>query len=245
MKLGFIKKLFKLKASKKKGPSKLDRLKDKINTYPVRERVLFFLFSCIVIFAIWYFLLLSPLLNSKKSISLRIVVAQKQLETIQQKRDEMISKGKTPEDKEKRAALVEGIQRLDKKIYSITHQVLPAENMIEFLQGILMQVPQLQFISFNSSPAIPMGGESEQSQKELSDNYLKQQFALKFRGGFFPILRYLQYVENAKWRVFWDALIYDVPSSTVGISVHSLIHEKNEILLPRSEASSSKKEDKK
>ena len=168
---------------------------------------------------------------------LRIKVEQQQITNIKEKYDEMVNKSNDPAEGQKREALSQEIIRLDQKIYGITHQVLPSSKLIELLKGLLKQNPQLKFVSLRSMPAVNMNPVSQENQqgstKEPSqlvgETYLQQQFQLSFKGGFFGMLKYLGEVENSEWRVFWDALIYDAPNSTMAISVHSLIHEKSDL----------------
>ena len=92
--------------------------------------------------------------------------------------------------------------------------VSPAQ-MRQLLRSLLQSQPQLKLLaleSFSSPLALPETGPQETDKPASAPPALLFRHGVKLtlEGGFFEVLTYLQAVQNAGWKLYWDSLEYKV-----------------------------------
>lgn len=104
--------------------------------------------------------------------------------------------------------------QLERQIDTQTQVLLPPERMKQLLQELLRNQQGLQLVALEtSSEPLRLGDAvpAEQSATQAPAMLLhRHSLELRLEGGYFDLLRYLVALQGSEFRVYWDALDYQV-----------------------------------
>lgn len=104
--------------------------------------------------------------------------------------------------------------QLERRIDAQTQVLLPPERMKQLLQELLRNQPGLQLVKLETSSeplrlgdAVPAEQAATQAPAVLLHRHSLE---LRLEGGYFDLLKYLVALQGSEFRVYWDALDYQV-----------------------------------
>ncbi len=207
----------------------VSKLREKIDGYLFRERVLILIAFLIAIFSVWYFAMFLPVRRVARRYQVKINAVKAQHKIVTGQYRSVVKKLATTTGQQEQKLLQENIKKIDKRITQIARQVIPADEISDMLKDLLIKEGKLTFISMRSLATTTVVA-PQVFGKDSRVSLLNQGVSFTFRGNFLNTLKYLKSLEASKWRLFWDSLTYDVdkyPEAMVTISVHTLVQHSS------------------
>jgi len=171
--------------------------------------------------------------KSRKSIEKEISLVSKQL-------------GIDPKlkDDEQLQALKEQISKLDDNIKTASAQFVTADEMIKFLNDLLISSGKLELLSMEKLPleftilktvGNPNNVSNSNNKEPVSESKIYRH-GVKFQlsGRYVEIVKYMQAIESLPWRVFWEASDLNTesyPNSVVSFEIYTLSLDENWLTL--------------
>ncbi len=215
----------------------LSGLRDKVENYSVRERVIILAALIMVIFTLWYFAMFLPVRSAAQKYKIKINVMEGQYKAAEKQYREVVKELATTTSQEEQELLKKNLKKIDDRITQITSQVVPADKMADMLKDLLIKEGKLRFIAMKSLPAQTLIA-SEVFAQTSRMSLLNQGIEITFSGAYFDTLKYLKSLEASKWQFFWNSLSYKVtkyPEAEVKISVHTLVQHKTKAVTAKAE----------
>jgi len=172
-------------------------------------------------------------IKSRKSIEKEISLVSKQL-------------GIDPKlkDDEQLLALKEQIAKLDENIKTASAQFVTADEMIKFLNDLLVSSGKLELLSMEKLPVEftilktvdnPNKVSDPKDNASVSESKIYRH-GVKFQlsGRYVEIVKYMQAIESLPWRVFWEASDLNTesyPNSVVSFEIYTLSLDENWLTL--------------
>jgi MSHA biogenesis protein MshJ len=130
--------------------------------------------------------------------------------------------------RERRAALEEQRLLLDRRLAELTEGLIPPAEMAGALRELLRGASGVSLVKLEALPAEPLFVEAPSetpAEARPPPGVFKHAVVIELRGSYLGILRYVQVVEELRWRFFWDSLDYEVeehPAARVRLTLYSL-----------------------
>ena len=172
-------------------------------------------------------------IKSRKSIEKEISLVSKQL-------------GIDPKlkDDEQLLALKEQIDKLDENIKTASAQFVTADEMIKFLNDLLVSSGKLELLSMEKLPVEftilktvdnPNKASDPKDKAPVSESKIyRHGVTFQLSGRYVEIVKYMQAVERLPWRVFWEASDLNTesyPNSVVSFEIYTLSLDENWLTL--------------
>lgn len=194
----------------------------------LREQVLILLSGVVVIGLLAYTFLLEPILGKTARIEKQINAAQLQTAGLGEQIAEV--KNKTSIDpnapvRERIASLNEQLAKLDVQLRQQTSQLVPANQMANMLEGVLVKSNGIKLLELNSIRPTPIYLSKQVKDQPREPDLYRHGVSLILEGGYFDIHGYLQTLESLEWQFFWNKFDYQVdayPKSVVELEIYTL-----------------------
>ncbi len=123
------------------------------------------------------------------------------------------------------------LKDLDEKLAQAAVNLIPPQQLPEILERVIASDKRLQLLALQNQPAERLSASSDASELlEDEDNVLyRHQFRMTLQGNYQATVDYLDRLEQLPWRIYWDALRYEVtdyPLATVTIDMYTLSTHK-------------------
>lgn len=123
------------------------------------------------------------------------------------------------------------LKGLDEKLAQAAVNLIPPQQLPEILERVIASDKRLKLVTLQNQPAERLSTSSDASELlEDEDNVLyRHQFRMTLQGNYQATVDYLDRLEQLPWRIYWDALRYDVtdyPLATVTIDMYTLSTHK-------------------
>ncbi|WP_221075954.1 type II secretion system protein M [Agarivorans aestuarii] len=197
----------------------------------LRERVLILITGLVVVVLPSYYLWIEP-------ASLKQERAEKELVQATAKYNNNInliefSKNKLREDPNQDISrqlkqLKTQLAQIDQSLEQQQAGLIPVEQMAEVLEQLLQKSPGLVLVAMDSLAPKPVLSSEESNPDSL--NFYRHGIRLKLSGGYFPLLKYLQVVEDLPQRFLWQLIDYQVdeyPKADITIDIYTLSTNKD------------------
>jgi hypothetical protein len=197
---------------------------EQLDAGSLSKRVLVLILGLLVIYLVWYFVFMSPVNKAKTQSKVQITQAKNQLTAVKLKVDIIVGDQKTGASQKKYNELTSQLDKLNKELKTYEDDMVPVSQMSRALREMLDTKQGLKLDNLQSLPTeniFSLSGKGEQEGLDLYQHSMK----MTFHGDYFYTLNYLKHLENFKWQVFWDELIYTVdkyPSAKVEVTLHIL-----------------------
>lgn len=195
----------------------------------VREQVLILLVGVIVIAMSLYTFLLEPTVIHTNKIKKNTVqaVAQQQ-ELMRQSADisKLFSRDPNMAVRERIATLDKEITLLDNELQSQTSNLVPANQMADLLEKVLMTSTGIQLISLESILPTPLFLQQTQNEQAApAPDLYRHGVKITLEGQYFDVQKYLQALEALPWKFYWKKFDYRVeqyPKGQVEFEIYTL-----------------------
>lgn len=193
-----------------------------------RERGLIFAAVLVILIAGWSALFLSPYQKFEKAHRERIVGLQQQIQALNLQQQAILERAKADPNRALRAREQElraAMASLDDELAERTGDFVPPRRVAEMLEDLLRAQDELQLVSLSSLPSARI---EIKNQPEAAALY-RHGIEVVFEGEYLATMRFLETLEELRWRLFWDRLDYEVqeyPKARVRLRIHTLSTEE-------------------
>lgn len=192
-----------------------------------RERVIVSITLNVVVLAIVFALLISPMIDGMNQAGKGIYEKQQNLDELR-KRNEMIRQLVAVDPNDKIKTRIEALSnqhaQMQQQVYEATDGLVSPEDMLNVLSMLLQQDDALKLVSFSNVPPKEIHID-DKKQASLYRHGLK----LTIQSGYPAMVRYLKRIDELPWKVYWAQLKYDVkhyPNGTLDIEVFTFSTRK-------------------
>ncbi len=121
-------------------------------------------------------------------------------------------------------------QQQQQQLHQRTQALVPVQAMAPMLESLLLQTRGLQMQQLKSLPPEPLLALPDPDQGKSDLNLYRHPLLVKLKGGYLPLLRFLQRAEQLPWQLYWQSLDFQQGSDgeteihvyTLGTSRHYL-----------------------
>ncbi|MGI9285360.1 MAG: type II secretion system protein GspM [Pseudomonadales bacterium] len=124
------------------------------------------------------------------------------------------------------------LKGLDEKLAQAAVNLIPPEQVPEILERVIASDKRLKLVALQNQPAerLSASGDENELLEVDEDNVLyRHQFRMTLQGNYQATVDYLERLEQLPWRIYWDALRYEVtdyPLATVTLDMYTLSTHK-------------------
>lgn len=116
--------------------------------------------------------------------------------------------------------------KLENRLDALTSDLVPANRMTKLLENLLAKSSDLKLITLESLPPKFLQASQTPNEDNATNLGLYQHgVKLVLEGGYFPLLQYLESIEESKWQFYWKGFDYQVseyPLATLELEVYTL-----------------------
>jgi MSHA biogenesis protein MshJ len=205
----------------------LQHLSQKVNSWPLTKRLALLLLSCVLLFAGYYYVILSPVLLSVKKLDTQIKSIETTTRKLQESIFTMISSQQKAEESTK-AQIADAQKKIGEFDIAIQNnlgklQTLPS--LLSALQSTIDQQSGITLTYIRKLGEKPLLSTTN-ATGDVSKAILSQQnIEIAFQGNYFATLSYLQKLESMKLPIVWDSLSYQVvtyPNANISLSIGAI-----------------------
>ena len=185
----------------------------------VRERALFLLFLCVVIYIVWALFVMFPLKKKNALIEVEKKQLVKQVIQLRQKIAALQVNGTEKNKSDKPPAKVGG------------DSLISSKETVPLLKTMLAKSIGITVQSVNNLPDQKLIIDDKVGGAALSIPLYMQGIQISYIGNFLNTFDYLRALENSKWSLFWDDFKYNVikhPNANVTFTMHTVSQAKEE-----------------
>lgn len=203
-------------------PPQVQKLFDRVDSMSLRERAMVAATVLAVLWAGWDALLMRPLnaLEVARKDQLSSLAAQ--VSDLNRSIQQAATGRSTDPDtaaRQELAALRAEIADLDRRLENLTANLVDPSEMAGLLEALLVETGRLEFVGMTTLPAESVSAEGTDS------GLYRHGLTLRVRGNYLDALRYLEALEELRWRFFWESVEVVVdrhPTSDIRITVFTL-----------------------
>lgn len=221
-----------------------DQLLVQIKSLSVKERIGIVLAAGAVIYALWDFLLMQPMVAREKLLQTDIEQKNHEIMSLS---DQIQTLANNEEDKknelnrQRLESVIKQLEITDQKLVEITANLIAPEQMAEVLETLLIKTHGLKVRGLHGLGAMPFP-ENTQNEQEVSEKKIEQNaqadmpqawrhgLRLEFSGSYHATLEYLQVLEALNWKFYWESIELEVdeyPNVNTAIKVYTLSLDKD------------------
>lgn len=212
----------------------------KLDAMSLRERVLTFFALLVVLIAVAYLLLISPLLGKQKRVSEQISQQQKlmqdmqsQLAALEKARMDEPNSPMQQRLKQSKKALAEAEEMLRGQ----SKRLVEPEKMVSLLEQVLRKNERLHLVNLQTlgvtplldKPAVTPSGASGVNVVSTDKQVFKHGVQITLQGSYADLLQYLSALEKAPVQMFWGAAQMKVvqhPTVELTLTLYTLSLDK-------------------
>lgn len=205
-------------------------LKQKINHLSERDRILGLLVTVVILFFLWFFAIVKPIKNSKNEKAQQIQKIHDQITGFTQKKkiiEILISNPETVKIITRFKELTTEITSLDKEVIRYNKRYIAGRDLAQLLHDMLKQTMGVTIVSFSTvtPPPAPLNPQTNTAtpktpsvKKTVLPTLQTNHYRLVIRGTYFPVMQYLQRLEQLPWQLYWDNFEYTVTKYPQGLA---------------------------
>lgn len=216
----------------------LNELREKIDARNLRERSILFLCLLAVVFLLWTLLLQNRIDNEQRALNAQLNDLNTQRRTAEEQITGVamaLASDPNLEQKNLIAQLTNTINALDVQLGNLSQGLISADDLPRILQEMLAKTSTLELVRVQTLPVeellLPDIRTTAQNTG-ANAGVFKHSVVLRLSGNYFQLLEYLQVLESAEWRFYWEQLDYRVknyPNAEILLRVYTLGAEKGRL----------------
>lgn len=223
---------------------KWSSLKNRFESFEMRERLLIVGAAAALLYLLWDFLLLQPINKDMQMITARERVARQAIQSTGAEVTVLQGIAK----KDPNIALRREIDELRGKLASLDQQLdtlavglVPAQQLPKIMHEVLSKTgrltierlatlpPQELALSSTVKTETPAAEATAEATPQREVKIYKHSVVLNVAGDFAGVVQYLRELENSDWRFYWESLSYKVtgyPNAKIRIRVFTLSSQR-------------------
>jgi MSHA biogenesis protein MshJ len=209
------------------------RLSIKFFNISLRERTLILVAGLVVIVLLAYTFLLEPSVNTSSKLKRDILLAQSEQVTFQQQISDINQKFKNDPNvviRERIDILNQEIMSLDAKLQDQTSNLVPATQMANMLENVLLESKGIKLNELASIAPTPIFlSKPDQDNKNPTADLYQHGVRIVLQGSYFDIHEYLEKLESLQWKFYWKKFDYHVdayPKGLIELEIYTLSTSK-------------------
>lgn len=226
---------------------RFNKLTAKLQALSIKERVGVTLALICVIFALWKFLLMGPMIAEEKKLTDSL---NQKHELVTQVSDQLNTMSQTGQDKkdiknrQRLESMIKQLEMTDQRLHKIASNLIPPDQMANVLEMMLNKSDGLTIRSLKGLGATPIPEPDKNSENDHPENDKKSQLAetgpqdqqawrhglrVEFSGSYLETVKYLQSLEALDWQFYWDSVELDAdnyPIINTAIRIYTLSLDK-------------------
>ncbi len=200
-----------------------------------RERTLLMSIVVCSLSLLLYSVLVEPALQNKDEQQKAAAEAR---ENLSRKRDELTTLRQAMQARRQSkerlllSSLELDVQGLDEQLAQAAVNLIPPQQVPEILERVIASDKRLKLVALQNRPAerLSASGNENELLADDQDNVLyRHQIKMTLQGDYQATVDYLERIEQLPWRIYWDALRYEVtayPLATVTLDMYTLSTHK-------------------
>ncbi|KTD05590.1 type II secretion system protein M [Fluoribacter gormanii] len=227
-------------------------VKQKIDRLSERDRILLLFITIVILLFLWFFAVVKPILKSKYQKEQQIQKIDKQITILTQKKkivEILISNPETVKVINQFKELTTEITTLDKEIIRYNKRYIAERDLAKLLHDMLKQTMGVTIENFGTVTPLPSPPSINQQTTNtaapktspvqtpaLPLTIQANHYRLIMRGTYFPVMRYLQRLEQLPWQLYWDKFDYTVtkyPQGLVTIDFYTLKPKSAQLIIKK------------
>ncbi len=227
----------------------LDALNDRVKALSVKERAGILLAVCVVIYGVWDFAFMQPMLEKEALLNRSLDEKSQQMMVLTEQVQNLVDSDQSQQYKQKRQRLESIINQLevtDQQLLEITSSLIAPDQMAKVLETLLVQSKGLKIRRLKGLGAKPFPERRAQPDQESIENSAtanvnnkpeneeirmeiptawEHGLRLEFSGNYLDTMKYLKSLEELDWKFYWDSIELEVdeyPNVNTAIEVYTL-----------------------
>lgn len=201
----------------------LKQYAERIDNASLRERVLVFLATALILVYVLNAVLITPLRDEQRRLSSSIAQNERELRTIQGELQRLIrARASDPDtrNRERAAALRAQIADLDGRIAEEQRRFTTPQRMRDVLEEMLEREKRLRLIDLKTLPVTDMA-----SQGQAGRRVFRHGVELTLAGSYLDLHAYLAALEGLSTQLYWgraEMSVAEYPVATLKLTVYTL-----------------------
>lgn len=202
----------------------LKQYAERIDNASLRERVLVFLATALILVYVLNAALLTPLRDEQRRLSVSIAQNERELRTIQGELQRQIrARASDPDvrNRERAAVLRAEIANLDGRIAEEQRRFTTPQRMRDVLEEMLQREKRLRLVDLKTLPVTDMAA----SQGQAARRVFRHGVELTLAGSYLDLHAYLSALEGLSTQLYWgraEMAVAEYPVATLKITVYTL-----------------------
>lgn len=202
---------------------RIRKLAARVDGLSLRERALIMLMVLAVVTALWYELLMVPVVDRHAELSKTVSVLQGRIDELNQAITRMVSGNQGAGLTARRAQLEEELARVEDQLRERTGNLVAPGEMAALLEEMLQRIPGLKLVEMRNLPPEPL------LPGQAGAAVYRHGLAVTVEGPYAALLDYVKALEGLSWRFYWDRLALETeryPVNRTTIVVYTLSLEE-------------------
>lgn len=201
----------------------LEQYAERIDNASLRERVLVFLATALILVYVLNAVLITPLRDEQRRLSASIAQNERELRTIQAELQRLVRARATGPDvrnRERVAALRAEIADLDGRVAEEQRRFTTPQRMRDVLEEMLEREKRLRLIDLKTLPVTDMA-----SQGQAGRRVFRHGVELTLAGSYLDLHAYLAALEGLSTQLYWgraEMSVAEYPVATLKLTVYTL-----------------------
>jgi MSHA biogenesis protein MshJ len=211
---------------------RLRKLEATVNGLTLRERLMLFVGTLVVVGGLWEALLASPLEAREVSASAQIASTRDRLERL----DEAMALAAAgigdgmPAHLERLRLLEQQVAATEETVRVFTSDLVDPTQMREVLEELIERQDGLELVRAGNLEVRPLIESDDAAETDSEQPMLyRHGLTLELEGTFLDLLEYLEAVERLPWQLYWGGLTLralDYPTNAITVQIFTLSLDK-------------------
>jgi hypothetical protein len=187
--------------------------------------------ALVLVYSAFATVLLEPLRGRQEALRTQVEATAGQIEALADEAGALARRLAEAPDAELRresARLARDIADFDARLAEQRLGLVEPSQMVQLLEELLERQHDLRLVRLEALPAaavLPDAPPGADAAGSTPARLFRHEVVLEFEGGYLAALGYLDALRELPWRIYWDALHYEVgehPTAHVTLRVHTL-----------------------
>jgi MSHA biogenesis protein MshJ len=202
-------------------------LRDKLDAFSVRERVLVLLTALVLMAALWHTLLMQPLQQRAAQTRAELTELENRIASANHNLEEQILQlaGGGDEQRTRIASLQRRIDEINATLGNHAAELIDPAEMAQVLEGVLKEQSQLTLVRIRNTTPDSLAADEDPD----AVTFYRHGLEIEVEGNYAACIDYLDAIEALPWRLYWQILeldVIDYPRNRIRIEVSTLSLDK-------------------
>lgn len=205
------------------------RYAERIDAATLRERILVFIATALVLLVGFYAVAINPLLAHRTALSKENQRLNKELDTMQRELQRLFRARAASQGESLRqhvAELQRQLAKLEARVVAQHRRFTPPDRMRVVLEGVLQRNPHLKLIALRTLPVVALGNAGKTTP---GHRVFRHGMQLTVSGSYLDLYHYLSALERLPTQLYWGRAQMQVthyPTVTLKLTVYTISFDK-------------------